>query len=111
MTEQVAYRVKVPMPVTEDKKKVMEEVQLDRKHAIDAAIVRIMKSRKSLEHQQLTAQTMQQVHPARAPAFSLSFSRSLSRSLTLSRSLLLVLSNSVSLSLFRLSYARALSNA
>ena len=54
-------RIKVPMPVAEDKRKVVEEVQKDRKYAIDAAVVRIMKSRKTLEHQQLVPQVLQQV--------------------------------------------------
>jgi cullin 1 len=54
-------RIKVPMPVVEDKKKVVEEVQKDRKYAIDAAIVRTMKSRKALEHTQLVLEVMQQV--------------------------------------------------
>ena len=53
------------MPVAEDKRKVVEEVQKDRKYAIDAAVVRIMKSRKTLEHQQLVPQVLQQVRPAR----------------------------------------------
>ena len=49
------------MPIPEDKRKVVEEVQKDRKQAIDAAIVRIMKSRQALEHSQLVPQVMQQV--------------------------------------------------
>ena len=53
------------MPVPESKKKVVEEVQKDRNHAIDAAIVRIMKSRKALEHQQLVPQVLQQVRTSR----------------------------------------------
>jgi cullin 1 len=39
-------RIKLPMPVTEDRKKVKEDVEGDRKHVIDAAVVRVMKSRK-----------------------------------------------------------------
>ena len=61
----VRCRIKVPMPVAEDKRKVVEEVQKDRKYAIDAAVVRIMKSRKTLEHQQLVPQVLQQVRALR----------------------------------------------
>lgn len=39
------------MPVMDDKKKVVEDVEKDRRFAIDAAVVRIMKSRKVLSHQ------------------------------------------------------------
>jgi cullin 1 len=49
------------MPLVEDKKKVVEDVQKDRKYAIDAAVVRVMKSRKALEHNQLVLEVMQQV--------------------------------------------------
>ena len=49
------------MPPVEDKKKVVEEVNKDRRYAIDAAIVRIMKSRKSLQHQELMSQVMDQL--------------------------------------------------
>lgn len=46
-------RIKVPLPPVDEKKRVIEDVDKDRKHAIDAAIVRTMKSRKILQHQQL----------------------------------------------------------
>lgn len=45
----------------EDKRKVVDDVQKDRRHAIDAAIVRIMKSRKVLQHQTLVLEVMQQL--------------------------------------------------
>jgi cullin 1 len=46
-------RIRVPLPPVDDRKKVQEDVDKDRKHAIEAAIVRIMKSRKALKHQQV----------------------------------------------------------
>ncbi|KAI9114461.1 hypothetical protein K1719_014689 [Acacia pycnantha] len=49
-------RIKIPLPPIDDRKKVVEDVDKDRKYAIDAAIVRIMKSRKVLGHQQLLLQ-------------------------------------------------------
>ncbi len=45
----------VPLPPVDDRRKVQEDVDKDRKHAIEAAIVRIMKSRKALKHQQVSA--------------------------------------------------------
>lgn len=39
-------RIKIPLPPTDEKKKVIEDVDKDRRYAIDAAIVRTMKSRK-----------------------------------------------------------------
>lgn len=39
----------VPLPPLDEKKKVIEEVDKDRRFAIDAAIVRTMKSRKVRE--------------------------------------------------------------
>ncbi|KAL5701175.1 hypothetical protein ACHQM5_026540 [Ranunculus cassubicifolius] len=52
-------RIKVPLPHFEEKKKVIEDVDKDRKFQIDAALVRIMKSRKVLGHQQLVLECVQ----------------------------------------------------
>ena len=41
----------------DERRKVMENVDQDRRHAIDAAIVRTMKSRKVLQHQQVCPDT------------------------------------------------------
>ena len=51
---------KIPMPSLEEahNPKKMEE---DRVHAVEAALVRVMKSRKAMTHQELTAAVMQQV--------------------------------------------------
>lgn len=54
-------RIKVPLPPVDEKKKVMEDVDKDRRYAIDAAIVRTMKSRKVLQHQQLVMEVIQQL--------------------------------------------------
>eukprot|EP00873_Tetraselmis_striata_P034578 jgi/Tetstr1/454842/TSEL_000320.t1 len=45
-------RIKISLPVQDEKKKVIEDVDKDRRYSIDAAIVRTMKSRKQLQHQQ-----------------------------------------------------------
>ena len=45
----------------DEKKKVMEDVDKDRRYAIDASIVRIMKSRKVLGHQQLVMECVEQL--------------------------------------------------
>lgn len=42
------------MPPQDERKKVAEDVEVDRKHAVDAAIVRTMKSRKHLPHGQVS---------------------------------------------------------
>ncbi|KAI9114468.1 hypothetical protein K1719_014696 [Acacia pycnantha] len=52
-------RIKIPLPPTNDRKKVVEDVDKDRRYAIDAVIVRIMKSRKVLGHQQLVLQCVE----------------------------------------------------
>ncbi|KAH9794574.1 Cullin-1 [Citrus sinensis] len=47
--------IKIPLPPVDKRKKFVEDVDKDRWYAIDAASVRIMKSRKVLGHQQLPA--------------------------------------------------------
>ncbi|EPS72233.1 hypothetical protein M569_02525, partial [Genlisea aurea] len=54
-------RIKIPLPLVDEKKKVMEDVDKDRRYAIDASIVRIMKSRKVLGYQQLVLECMEQL--------------------------------------------------
>ncbi|CAL9149330.1 unnamed protein product [Musa hybrid cultivar] len=54
-------RIKVPLPPVDENKKVIEDVNKDRRYAIDAYIVRIMKSRKALGHQQLVLECIQQL--------------------------------------------------
>ncbi|CAM6081663.1 unnamed protein product [Calypogeia fissa] len=46
-------RVKMSLPTVEEKKKVTQEVDKDRRYAIEASIIRIMKSLKVLPYQQL----------------------------------------------------------
>lgn len=45
----------------DERKKVIEDVDKDRRYAIDAALVRIMKSRKVLGHQQLVMECVEQL--------------------------------------------------
>lgn len=45
----------------DERRKVIEDVDKDRRYAIDAAIVRIMKSRKVLGHQQLVMECVEQL--------------------------------------------------
>ncbi|KAG5055851.1 hypothetical protein JHK85_008361 [Glycine max] len=54
-------RIKIPLPPADERKKVIEDVDKDRRYAIDAAIVRIMKSRKILGHQQLVLECVEQL--------------------------------------------------
>ena len=46
--------LQLPLPPQDERKKVVEDVDKDRRHAIDAAIVRTMKSRKVLSHQNVS---------------------------------------------------------
>lgn len=50
---------------------VIEDVDKDRRYAIDAAIVRTMKSRKQLEHQKLVLEVVQQLQRMFKPDFKL----------------------------------------
>jgi len=54
-------RIKVPLPPVDEKRKVIEDVDKDRRYAIDAAVVRTMKSRKRMQHQQLVLEVCQQL--------------------------------------------------
>ncbi len=49
-----ALQIQLPL-MAEDKKKVVEDVSKERTHAVDAAIVRTMKSRKKLGLTQVPA--------------------------------------------------------
>jgi cullin 1 len=53
--------LQIPLPPVDEKKKVVEDVDKDRRYAIDASIVRIMKSRKVLGHQQLVMECVEQL--------------------------------------------------
>ena len=54
-------RLHLPIPSLQDTRK-KKEVTKDRKHTIDAAIVRIMKSRQELTHNDLIAEVVKQLH-------------------------------------------------
>lgn len=54
-------RIRVPLPPVDEKKKVTEDVDKDRKYAVDAAVVRVMKSRKIVAHNTLVADVTQQL--------------------------------------------------
>ncbi|GAX75998.1 hypothetical protein CEUSTIGMA_g3441.t1 [Chlamydomonas eustigma] len=64
-------RIKIPLPPIDEKKKVIEDVDKDRRFSIDAAIVRTMKSRKTLLHQQLVLEVVQQLSRMFKPDFKL----------------------------------------
>ena len=51
MCPSCGVQAQITLPAVDEKKKVIEDVDKDRKYAIDAAIVRTMKSRKVLNHQ------------------------------------------------------------
>ncbi|RVW55622.1 Cullin-1 [Vitis vinifera] len=59
----------IPLPPVDEKKKVIEDVDKDRRYAIDASIVRIMKSRKVLGHQQLVMECVEQLGRMFKPDF------------------------------------------
>ncbi|KAJ7542036.1 hypothetical protein O6H91_10G087000 [Diphasiastrum complanatum] len=64
-------RIKIPLPPMDEKKKVIEDVDKDRRYAIDASIVRIMKSRKTLAHQQLVLECVEQLGRMFKPDFKI----------------------------------------
>lgn len=55
------FTIQIPLPPVDERKKVVEDVDKDRRYAIDACIVRIMKSRKVLPHQQLVLECVEQL--------------------------------------------------
>ncbi|KAF5941485.1 hypothetical protein HYC85_019127 [Camellia sinensis] len=59
----------ISLPHVDEKKKVIEDVNKDRQYAIDASIVRIMKSRKVLGHQQLVMECVEQLGRMFKPDF------------------------------------------
>uniref|UniRef100_A0A6A7G4K3 Cullin-1-like isoform 1 n=1 Tax=Hirondellea gigas TaxID=1518452 RepID=A0A6A7G4K3_9CRUS len=59
-------RIRIPLVASvsnHDRAKNIAEVQENRKHAIEASIVRVMKSRRTLEHAQLIAEVSAQLMP------------------------------------------------
>ncbi|KAK9713588.1 hypothetical protein RND81_06G037600 [Saponaria officinalis] len=54
-------RIRIPLPPVDERKKIVEDVDKDRRHAIEASIVRIMKSRKVLGYQQLISECVEQL--------------------------------------------------
>ncbi|KAG0479846.1 hypothetical protein HPP92_010704 [Vanilla planifolia] len=67
--ELVVTTYQIPLPPVDEKKKVIEDVDKDRRYAIDASIVRIMKSRKVLGHQQLVMECVEQLGRMFKPDF------------------------------------------
>ncbi|XP_050368069.1 cullin-1-like [Argentina anserina] len=61
-------KIKIPLPpMVDEKKKVTEDVEKERKYVIDAALVRIMKSRKVLGHQKLIMECVEMLQPIFRP--------------------------------------------
>lgn len=54
-------KLQIPLPHVDEKKKVIKDVDKERQYAIDASIVRIMKRRKVLDHQQLVMECVEQL--------------------------------------------------
>lgn len=57
----VCLHIQIPLPPMDERKKIVEDVDKDRRYAIDASIVRIMKSRKVLGYQQLITECVEQL--------------------------------------------------
>lgn len=54
-------RIRVPLPQVDERRKLVEDVDKDRRYNIDASIVRIMKSRKELGYLQLITECVEQL--------------------------------------------------
>ncbi|KAF8114396.1 hypothetical protein N665_0038s0020 [Sinapis alba] len=54
-------RVKIPLSHVDERKKVVEDVDNDRRYTIEASIVRIMKGKKVLGHEQLVSECVKQL--------------------------------------------------
>jgi hypothetical protein len=61
------FRVRIPAPIrkttSKDRENASANVAEDRKHTMEANIVRIMKTRKTINHQQLISEVSQQLMP------------------------------------------------
>jgi len=68
-------RIKIPLPQIDENKKVKEVVDGDRCDAIDAAIIRTMKSRKVLRSQELLSECIQQLQAIFRPKVNLMHKR------------------------------------
>lgn len=65
--------IQIPLPPVDEKKKVIEDVDKDRRYAIDASIVRIMKSRKVLGYQNLVMECVEQLGRMFKVSYSITF--------------------------------------
>ncbi|GJT06327.1 cullin-1 [Tanacetum coccineum] len=64
------FSPRVPLPPVDKRKKVVEDVDKDRRYVIDASLVHIMKSRKVLNHQQqLVSECVEQLSCMFQPDF------------------------------------------
>ncbi|XP_074345657.1 cullin-1-like [Apium graveolens] len=62
-------RIKIPLPPIDERRKIVEDVDKERRYAIDASLVRIMKSRKVLGHQQLVMECVEHLSRMFKPDF------------------------------------------
>ncbi|KAI3917635.1 hypothetical protein MKW98_021397 [Papaver atlanticum] len=62
-------RIRIPLPPLDEKKKVIEDVDKDRRYVIDASIVRIMKARKVLQYNDLVTACVEQLSRMFKPDF------------------------------------------
>lgn len=62
-----ARRIRIQAPPVDDRKKVKEDVDKDRKFAVEAAIVRILKSRKTANHADLMNEVISQLQKMFTP--------------------------------------------